>query len=160
MAYGLSAVLLVGNLGHDPSGKDVGEARATEFDLAVTRRKGKGGEEHTDWYHCTCWRGLAEVVEKYMQKGDRTTVLGRLQARTYTGRDGTAKTSLEVDVIDLVLPNRADSAESQNGATQPEAARQGADAPRDAQQHPPSDDGDPGSSDAPAEGADSDDLPF
>ena len=73
-----------------------GVAVAT-FRLAVTRDfKEKDGERKADFISVVCWRGTAEFVSRFFQKGSLAVVEGRLQVRDYTDRDGNKRFITEV----------------------------------------------------------------
>ena len=104
----MSHATIVGHLGHDPSIRTVGGAEVANFSLAVNRsRKAQDGtrEEETMWVRCAAWRVLAGIAEQYLHKGDQVTVTGNLWLREYTGKDGAPKSSLELEVGNLVLPS-------------------------------------------------------
>ena len=97
--YMLNKVILIGNVGQDPKVKyiDSGVAVAS-FTLATNETyKGKNGEKttQTEWHNIVIWRGLAETVEKYVKKGDRLYIEGRLRHRSYE-QDGIKKYITEV----------------------------------------------------------------
>lgn len=101
MSRDLSKCYLVGNVGGDPDVRTTEDGtRVASFSLAVNRTV--KGEEVTDWYRATAWRGLAGVVEQYVKKGSRLMVDGTLSIRQYE-HNGKPGTSVEVDVRDLVL---------------------------------------------------------
>lgn len=95
----MNRVFLIGNLGHEP------EVRATSggtpvltLSVATTERfkdAGGGRKERTDWHRVVAWNDLATNCEKYLKKGDRVLVEGRLQVREYE-KDGEKRTSVEV----------------------------------------------------------------
>ena len=73
----VNKVILIGNVGRDPEVRhlDTGVAVAT-FPLATTERgytlqNGTQVPDRTDWHNIVMWRGLADIVEKYVHKGDR-----------------------------------------------------------------------------------------
>lgn len=84
---------LVGNLGKDPEIKTVPNGdKVANFSIATSETwKDKSGQkqERTVWHNIVCWRGLAEIVEKYVKKGDRVLVTGRIDNRSYDKQDGT-----------------------------------------------------------------------
>ena len=95
---GLNKVILQGNmvetptLQQTPSGVDV-----TTFRIAVGRRFAKSDSEvKADFFTCVAWRGLAEFVAKYFQKGKSIVVVGNLQNRSFTTQDGQKRTVTEV----------------------------------------------------------------
>jgi len=96
----LNKVILIGNVGGDPemrytpSGKPV-----TSFRVATSRRyTTSGGEtrEETDWFRVSVWGKQAEVCNQFVTKGKQIYVEGRLHARSWEGKDGQVRTSLEV----------------------------------------------------------------
>jgi single-strand DNA-binding protein len=102
----LNKVILIGNVGQDPKVKyiDSGVAVAS-FTLATNETyKGKNGEKttQTEWHNIVIWRGLAETVEKYVKKGDRLYIEGRLRHRSYE-QDGVKKYITEVYGDSMVM---------------------------------------------------------
>jgi len=118
----LNKVMLIGNLGADPEVRTTpGGSRVATFSMATSRRwNSEGGQqqEKTEWHRCVVWNnkgsGLADVVEKYMKKGDRVYVEGRIEYRSYEDKkDGQTKYITEINVRDLVmLSGRSDGGES------------------------------------------------
>ena len=97
---GVNKVILVGNLGKDPEVRylDNGVAVAN-FSLATTENyKNKQGERvsQTEWHNIVFWRGLAEVAEKYLKKGDSVYVEGKLRTRRWEDKEGNAKYTTEI----------------------------------------------------------------
>ena len=86
----LNRVTLQGRLVADPELRHTQNGTpVASFRLAVDRDyKGKNGEKDTDFINCVAWRGVAEFAAKYFQKGRMALVVGRLQMREYTDRDG------------------------------------------------------------------------
>ena len=67
------------------------------FTLAVDRgRKDASGKSVADWIPVIAWERAAEFAYKWLTKGQMVAVDGRLQSRTYTAKDGTNRTVLEV----------------------------------------------------------------
>ena len=107
MARGLNKVMLIGNLGRDPemrytpSGKPV-----TAFSVAVNRNwttaEGERREE-TDWFNSVVWGDLAERCNRYLRKGDRVYVEGRLQTRSWESPDGQKHSRTEVVAGELLM---------------------------------------------------------
>ena len=103
----VNKVILVGNLTRDP------ELRKTEHNKAVcsfglatnrnwTTETGKKREE-PEYHRVVAWEKLAEFCSKYLRKGRKVYVEGRLHTRSYTAKDGTEKAATEIVVDDLVL---------------------------------------------------------
>lgn len=100
MANGINKVILIGNLGKDPEIQhfDNGVKKAS-FSLATTETfKGKEGEKasHTEWHNVVLWRGLAEVAEKYLKKGNTVYIEGRIRRREYEDKEGQKKFIYEI----------------------------------------------------------------
>ncbi len=97
----LNKILLIGNLGKDPELSYTGEGiPVAKLSLAVNRRyKTSTGEnkEETEWFNIVAWRQLAEICGKYLHKGSKVYIEGRLTQRKYTDRDGVQR--IAVDVI-------------------------------------------------------------
>ena len=122
MARGVNKVILVGNLGRDPelsylpSGQSV-----AKFSLATTRAyKDKSGElkEETEWHNIVAWGKLGEICAQYLAKGRQAYVEGRIQTRTWEGRDGNKRTSVEIVAENVqMLGSRGE------GASEPRSSR-------------------------------------
>lgn len=85
-------MILIGNLGRDPeiTRLESGVKKAS-FSLATTEvYRNKEGEKvsHTEWHNIVLWRGLAEVAENYLKKGNTVFVEGRIRKREYEDKDG------------------------------------------------------------------------
>ena len=116
MAGSVNKVILMGNLGKDPDVRHFEQGRAVaSFPIATSESyKDKNGElrENTDWHNVVVWRsGLVGVVEKYLKKGNKVYVEGKLKTRSYEDQDKNTKYITEIIVDNLVLlggPNRGD----------------------------------------------------
>ncbi len=95
----LNKVILIGRLTRDPELKYTpnGTAVAT-FTLAVNR---KFNRDETDFIDIVAWRGLAENCANYLGKGRMAAVEGRLQVRTFEGKDGQKRKATEVVADDV-----------------------------------------------------------
>lgn len=94
----LNICALQGRLARDPELRqtNTGKQVAT-FTLAVDRgRKDANGKSVADWIPVIAWERAAEFAYKWLTKGQMVAVDGRLQSRTYTAKDGTNRTVLEV----------------------------------------------------------------
>lgn len=93
----LNHIVLMGRLTADPVLRRTGSGTAVaEFSLAVDRDYGKDSGKETDFITCVAWRGTAEFVSKYFSKGQMAVVAGRLQIRSWEGKDGKKQRSAEV----------------------------------------------------------------
>lgn len=128
---GINRVILIGNLGKDP---DVitfenGVKKAT-FSLATSESyKNKEGNrvDQTEWHNIVMWRGLADIAERFLRKGNQIYLEGKLKTRSYE-QDGIKKYITEIFVDNMtMLGSRKDSAENQNvGSSKPAQPQQAA----------------------------------
>ena len=98
----VNKVILIGNVGKEPDIRylDGGVAVAT-FPLATTERgytlpNGTQVPDRTDWHNIVLWRGLAQLVAKYVHKGDKLYIEGKLRPRTYEDQNGQRKYVVEI----------------------------------------------------------------
>lgn len=109
----LNKIMLIGNLGKDPELQITSDGTPiTKFSLAVNRNtKSSTGErkEETEWFNIVAWRQLAETCEKYLHKGTKVYIEGRLSQRKYTDREGIQRTSIEViaNEMEMLTPKSA-----------------------------------------------------
>jgi single-strand DNA-binding protein len=124
----LNKVMLIGNVGKDPEVRATSNgARVATLSLATTRTwNGPSGDkqEKTEWHRCVLWNargsggGLADVVEKYVRKGDRLYIEGSIEYREWQDREGQTRYTTEVRVREMVmLGSRGGSSggDSENG---------------------------------------------
>lgn len=116
---GINKVILVGNLGRDP------EMRYTPNSIAVcsfsvatseTYKDKNSGERitQTEWHNIVLWRGLAETSEKYLRKGSKVYIEGKLKTRKWDDKQGITRYSTEIvaDVMQMLDKKVPDSPES------------------------------------------------
>ncbi|WP_333616147.1 single-stranded DNA-binding protein [Bacteroides pyogenes] len=111
----VNKVILLGNVGQDPRVKyfDTGSAVAT-FPLATTDRaytlsNGTQIPERTEWHNIVVSNRLAEVVDKYVHKGDKLYLEGKIRTRSYTDQSGATRYITEVyaDNMEMLTPKGA-----------------------------------------------------
>lgn len=111
----VNKVILIGNVGKDPEVRylDTGIAVAS-FPLATTDRaytlsNGTQVPERTEWHNLVLWRGLAETAEKYVHKGDKLYVEGKIRTRSYDDQSGAKRyvTEIFVDNMEMLTPKGA-----------------------------------------------------
>lgn len=98
---GVNKVILIGNLGKDPEVRHLESGVAVaNFSLATseTYKDRTTGERktQTEWHNIVLWRGLAEVAEKYLRKGNQIYVEGKLRTRSWEDQDGNTRYTTEV----------------------------------------------------------------
>ena len=103
MSY--NKIILIGNLGRDPELSYTPQGTAVcKFSVATNeRRRDKAGEQQdiTTWFRVTVWGKQAENVSRYLSKGRKVFVQGRLHVEEWTDREGKARQSLEVNASDV-----------------------------------------------------------
>ena len=108
MARGVNKVILIGNLGSDPEVKYLpnGNAVAT-LSLATSEswndRTSGERQERTEWHRLVLWRKLAEIAEKYLKKGSKIFVEGKLQTRSWDDQSGQKRYTTEVVVNEMEM---------------------------------------------------------
>ena len=97
---GVNKVILIGNLGKDPEITNIGnDVKKAAFSLATSESyKNKDGNkvEQTEWHNIIVWRGLADVAEKYLHKGSKIYVEGKIKYRSYDDKDGNKRYITEI----------------------------------------------------------------
>ncbi len=113
----VNKVILVGNVGKDPEIRyfDTGSVKAT-FTLATNERgytmaNGTQVPDRTEWHNIVCWKGLAQVVEKYVTKGSQLYIEGKIRSRSYDDQSGNKRFITEINVDNLELLSRRSSSD-------------------------------------------------
>ena len=108
----VNKVMLIGNVGRDPevryldSGIAVASLPLATTDRAYTLANGTQVPERTEWHNLVLWRGLAETAEKYVHKGDKLYVEGKIRTRSYDDQTGAKRyvTEIFVDSMEMLSP--------------------------------------------------------
>lgn len=120
----MQRMVIIGNLTADPVLRATPSGTSVcNFTLAVSRRfPGADGQKVTDFFNVVAWRGLADTCNKYLAKGKKAAVIGELQARTYTAKDGTTRMSLDVgaDEVEFLSPKDEEKPEPKPRYTDPD----------------------------------------
>ena len=102
-------VQLIGNLGNAPEIKSIESGKKmARFSIATNEnyRNAKGEKvTETTWHNLVAWGKVAELAEKFLQKGTEVVIEGKLINRSYTDKDGIKKYISEVQVNELLLLN-------------------------------------------------------
>jgi len=96
---GVNKVILIGNLGKDPDIMIFDGVKKATFSLATSETyKNKEGQklEQTEWHNIVCWRGLADIAEKFLKKGVQVYIEGRLRYRKWEDKEGRMKHVVEI----------------------------------------------------------------
>ncbi len=134
MSRSLNKAILIGNLGSDPEIRTTGNgAKVAQFSIATSRKwTNNSGEqqEKTEWHRVVAWSKLADVVERYVKKGQQVYVEGEIQYRSYEDKDGVTKYSTEINARELMMLGGREGGgfgggEAGGGRERPAAAKPG-----------------------------------
>ena len=105
----VNRVILRGNVGKDPDVKSLdGGVKVANFSIATTERgfikkDGTKVEEKTEWHNIVVWRGLAEIVERYVKKGTKLYIEGKIKTRSYEDQNKVKRYITEIYAEQLEL---------------------------------------------------------
>lgn len=115
----MNKAILMGRLTRDPEvrySQNDSTMAIARFSLAVDRRYKKQGDETTaDFFNCTAFGKQAEFVEKYLKKGTKIVVTGRIQNDNYTNKDGQKVYSVQIMVEEIEFAESKASSQSNAG---------------------------------------------
>ena len=104
----INKVILIGNVGNDPEVRENAGGKFATFrlattDKAFTKRDGTQIPERTEWHNIVANGGIVGVIEKYVTKGTKLYVEGKLRTRKYTDRNNVERLTTEVYLDNLEL---------------------------------------------------------
>ena len=114
MSKSICQVLIIGNCGKDPEVRTLENgAKVATFSVATstggyTKTDGTAVPEKTSWHNVIAWRGLAEIAEKYLHKGDKVTVMGTISYREYE-KDGIKHYITDILAYDIILMGKSET---------------------------------------------------
>lgn len=119
----MNKVMLIGNVGVDPDVRYVDKGVAVaSLRLATTERgytlpNGTAVPDRTEWHNIVLWRQLAETVERYVRKGDKLYIEGKLHTRSYDDRQGQKRYVVEIwaDAMEMLFTRRTEGGEAPEG---------------------------------------------
>ena len=116
----MNKVILMGRLTRDPEvrySQGANQTAVARFSVAVDRRFKREGEPDADFFNCTCFGRQAEFVERYLHKGIKVVLSGRVQNDNYTNKDGQMVYSVRimVDEIEFAESKNASSGGNDGG---------------------------------------------
>jgi single-strand DNA-binding protein len=132
MSRSLNKAMIIGNLGADPEVRSTGSGtRVATLSVATSRswtdRSGQT-QEKTEWHRVVAWERLAEICERYLSKGDRVYVEGRIEYRQWEGQDGQTRYTTEIRAREMImLGGRGDAGGTAARGSRPEAGRESED---------------------------------
>ncbi|MDD3724537.1 MAG: single-stranded DNA-binding protein [Bacteroidales bacterium] len=109
---GVNKVILIGNLGKDPDIMIFDGVKKATFSLATSETyKNKEGQklEQTEWHNIVCWRGLADIAEKFLKKGVQVYIEGRLRYRKWEDKEGRMKHVVEIVADNFMILTRTNN---------------------------------------------------
>jgi len=127
---GVNKVILIGNLGKDPDIVSIdANIKKASFSMATTESyRNREGQrvDQTEWHNIVMWRGLAEIAEKYLHKGSKVYIEGRLRTRDYEDKEGIKRYRTEILADSMVMLDKAENTgngyqQKQNSQEQPKA---------------------------------------
>ena len=127
----MNKVMLIGNVGQEPQvryldgGTCVAQIRLATTEKGYTLQNGTQVPDRTEWHTVIFWRKQAEVVEKYVHKGDKLYVEGKIQSRNYDDqKTGQRRTIIEIMAENMELLTPKAQSQSHADGTQTSAAPQ------------------------------------
>jgi len=119
---GINKVILVGNVGKDPEVRHLDSGVAvTTFPLATSETyRNKEGQKvtNTEWHNIVLWRGLAEIAEKYVKKGNPLYIEGKIRTRSWDDKEGNKRYTTEIIADNMQMLGSKQSED--NAASAPE----------------------------------------
>lgn len=106
----LNRAQIIGNLGDDPKVRTINNdgAKAASFNVATTERgftlpNGTQVPERTEWHNVVCFGKLADVVDKYLKKGAKVYIEGKMRTRSYDDKNGIKRYVTEIYAENMVM---------------------------------------------------------
>ncbi len=121
----MNKVFLIGNLTRDPEMSETNSGTSVcRFTIAVNRPYTNGdGDRQTDFFNVTAWRGLAENVGKYCEKGSKVAVSGSIQIRNYEDNNGNKRTAVDVIAQEVEFLSKRELRERDDPYDEPTPSR-------------------------------------
>ena len=121
MSRGVNKVILVGNLGQKPEMRYTATQTAVaNLSIATTEswKDKESGEnrDKTEWHRVVFFGSLAEIAEKYLRKGQKVYIEGKLKKRSWQDKDGNTRYTTEVVGDELTMLSRADQNQQTSSA--------------------------------------------
>lgn len=117
----VNKVILLGNVGAEPEVRVFeGGAKVARLRVATMERytdKNGQKQEQTEWHTVQLWRGLADVVDKYVHKGSQVYIEGKLRTREWTDKDNQKRYVTEIAADEMKLCGRAKDADEPQQAS-------------------------------------------
>lgn len=114
----MNKIILMGRLARDPEvSSSTSGTTFARFSIAVDRRFKKEGEPNADFFNCTSFGKQAEFCEKYLKKGTKILLSGRLENNNYTNKEGQKVYDIRVMVEEIEFAESKNSSESSTASS-------------------------------------------
>ena len=116
----MNKTILIGRVGKEPEIRKVGESKVANLSLATSEKyRSKSGEtqETTEWHNIVIWGKLADVVEKYVHKGNQLALEGKIQTRKWQDKDGNDRYTTEINCSSMEMLSGAPAGAKQKQET-------------------------------------------
>ena len=135
----VNKVILIGNVGVEPevryydSGQAVATLRFATTERGYTMQNGTQVPDRTEWHNVVMWNRLAQVVEKYVHKGDKLYIEGKIRSRSYDDQNGVKRYVVEIfaDNMEMLTPRGTAQPQSQVASVQQPVQQPVAESPSD-----------------------------
>lgn len=118
----INKAILVGNVGADPKVKTMSNGSVVQLTLATTERgytlqNGTQVPDRTEWHNVIAWGKTADVIARYVHKGSKLYIEGKIKTRSYDDNQGRKcyVTEIHVDVLELLDPKPSNNNQPSNG---------------------------------------------
>lgn len=102
----VNKVILLGNIGKDPEVRETKAGKVVNMVMATSERytdKSGQKQENTEWHNLVVFGKLADVVSKYVKKGDKLYIEGSITTRKWEDKEGNTRYTPEIKVRDLTM---------------------------------------------------------
>ena len=120
----VNKVILIGNVGVEPevryydSGQAVATLRLATTERGYTMQNGTQVPDRTEWHTVVVWNRLAQVVEKYVHKGDKLYIEGKIRIRSYDDQNGVKRYVVEIYADNMEMLTSRSTTPPQSGGDQ------------------------------------------
>jgi single-strand DNA-binding protein len=111
-----NSIVISGRIAQDMELRSTGKDPVTNIRLAHSAGKDASGNDKTVWIDVSLWGATAENTVKYLSKGDKVVVTGRLEQRTYTNKEGKDVTTTEIKAYQVEFPVKGSTGDGGGGS--------------------------------------------
>lgn len=127
----LNKAQVIGHVGNVPKVNSInnGQSKVVSFSVATTEKgyttqSGVKVEDRTEWHNIVCFGKLADIVEKFVTKGSKLYIEGKMRTRSYENRNGVKVSVMEINADSIELLDAKPSAQPQTQVAQPTQPQQ------------------------------------